>query len=161
MRGGMPAQPDAPRFRAYLERAEGRAVLHMGREDWIAVRGQNTDAALIDITRTPLASLAKDATLVASYVLRLSPVTSEVRIVRLDPPDAPDLYNVDKYAIWEDLPSHPCFESIIRAASTEDNANLREYLKRTVFLVKREPDVEHHQSEIPAVVRVLLRGQSA
>lgn len=132
----------------------------MAREDRIAVRGQSTDAALIDITRTPMARLATDATLVASYALKLSPVTSEVGIVRLDPPDAPNVYNVDKYAVWEDLPSHPSFDRIIRAASTEDNANLREYLKRTVFFVKRRPDAEHHQPEIPPVVRMLLQRQA-
>ncbi len=132
----------------------------MAREDWIAVRAQTTDAVLIDITRTPMARLATDASLVASYALKLSPVVSEVGIIRLDPKDAPNVYNVDKYTVWEDLPSQPGFDRIIQAASTEDNANLREYLKRTVFLVKREPDAEHHQPEIPPVVRVLLRSES-
>jgi hypothetical protein len=69
----------------------------MAREDWIAVRAQTTGAVLIDITRTPMARLATDASLVASYALKLSPVVSEVGIIRLDPEDAPNVYNVDKY----------------------------------------------------------------
>lgn len=156
----MSRQPDAPRFRAYFERAEGRPVFHMPREDWIAVCDQSAGAAVIDIARTPMARVATDATLVASYALRLSPVTSEVGIVRFDSSDAPNVYNVDKYTVWEDLPNHPNFGGIIQAASTEDNANLREYLKHSVFLVKREPDKEPHQPEMPSALRLQAQRRS-
>jgi hypothetical protein len=132
----------------------------MPSSDWAAISGQSADAVLIDITKTPMGGVASDATVVAAYAQRSSTATAEVAIVRLDPSDAPNIYNVDKYLVWEDLPSHHNFSQIIQAASTEDNQNLRDYLKRNVFIVKLEPDAEHHRLEVPNTVRLLLPGRS-
>ncbi len=148
---------DAPRFRAYLEYAERRPVLHMPRKDWNDLKVSSTGTALIDIEKTPVRGVTSNASVVAAYGLKFSAATAEVGVIRLDLADSPNIYNTDKYVVWEDLPSHGSFTSMVNAASTEDNDNLREYLHENVFFVKLKPDDEHHRSELPNTIQMLLK----
>ncbi len=150
----------APRFRAYFEHAEGRPVGHMLRDAWNALDVSSSQTVLIDIERTPLGGVASDASVVAAYGHRFSTATAEIGVIRYDAGDAPNVYNTDKYLIWEDLPSHQSYGQIVTAASTADNQNLRQYLRENVFLVKQEPDDEHHQPELPDTIRILLHPSS-
>ena len=152
--------PEAPRFLAYFERAEGRPVLHMPRDQWNAMNVSSTGTVLLNLAALPMGGVASKASVVATYGARYSSVTAEVGIIRLDPADAPNIYNTDKYVVWEDLPSHQSFAGIVRAASTEDNQNLRDYLRANVLLVKHEPDREHHRPDLPGTVKVLLNRRS-
>ena len=147
---------DAPRLKAYLEYAERRPVLHMKRDAWDELDVTSTTTCLIDVGQTPMARTAHEASVVAAYGRRFSSATAEVGIVRLDPDDKPDIYNTDKYLVWVDLPSHSSFSQMVSAASTEDNENLREFLRENVFFVKQDPDDEHRRSDLPPTVRVLL-----
>ena len=153
-------RPQAPRFRAYFEHIEQRPVLHMSRSQWDQIASASSDPILIDVSRTPMGGVSSQASVVAAYAQRYSTATSELGIVRMDIKDAPKPYNVDKYTVWEDIPSHRSFREIVRAASTEDNQNLRSYLAANVFFVKRDPDSEHHSAAPPPVVTLLLEGES-
>ena len=93
---------DAPRFRAFFEYAEGLPVVHMSRSDWEDLNVSSTRTALIDITRTPLASVANQASVVAAYGRQYSDATAEVGVIRYDPADKPEPYNTDKYEVWLD-----------------------------------------------------------
>ena len=119
----------------------------------------SSETVLIDIDKTPMAGVASDASVVATYGQRFSSATAEVGVIRQDLGDAPNIYNTDKYEVYEDLPSHRSFKDIIAAASTGDNENLREYLQQTVLFVKQDPDEEHHRSELPATIKMLLNPQ--
>jgi hypothetical protein len=152
---------DAPRFRAYFEYAERRPVIHMPRADWDALRVSSSETALIDIAKTPIGKVASDASVVAAYGQRFSTATAEVGVIRLDMADAPNIYNTDKYLVWEDLPSHTSFSQIVAAASTEDNSNLRQYLRENVFIVKQDPDSEHRRAELPNTIKLLMNPSSA
>ena len=153
----MTGSPSAPRFRAYFEHAEGRPVLHMHREDWTALQ-VGEQPRLINVEETPMAGVSSNASVVATYARQYSTATSQVALVRYDPKDSPEPYNVDNYMVWEDLPSHSSFTSMVQGASTEDNANLRSYLRENVFLVKLPPDPDsHHLGELPACAEVLFQ----
>jgi hypothetical protein len=43
------------------------------------------------------------------------------------------------------------------SASTEDNLNLRDYLKHYVFLVKEDPGPDHWLSAVPPTVLTITR----
>ena len=152
----MTEQLSAPRFVAYLEHVEGKPVLHMPRSDWSSMQVQTEAPVLIDVNHTPMAGISSNASIVAAYAQRFSSATAEVGITRIDLQDAPNIYNTDKYEVWEDLPSHQSFQQIISAASTEDNENLRQCLGDNVFFVKQDPDDEHQLPDPPATVRFLL-----
>ena len=132
----MTDRTSAPRFRAYLQHVENKPVLHMPSSNWSSLQVETDVAVLIDINETPLAGISSNASIVAAYAQRFSDATVEVGITRIDLQDAPNIYNTDKYQVWEDLPSHQSFRQIISAASTEDNDNLRQYLGENVFFVK-------------------------
>ena len=151
---------DAPRLKAYLHYASGHPVLSMARRDWASMTSASPGTTLVDITKTPLAAVASDASVVASYAHRYGPARAQVGVIRLDPKDAPNIYNTDKYEVWENLPSHPHFATMLSAASTENNQNLRDYLAATVFLTKVPPDVGHQSPELPATVQILLQKPS-
>ena len=135
-------------------------VIHMRRADWAGLNTASTGTVLVDIRRTPLANVASDASLVATYAHRYGPSKVQVGVVRLDLQDAPDIYNTDKYEVWEDLSSHPQFSAMVSAASTENNQNLRTYVAESVFLTKLEPDDEHRRPDLPGTIKILLNEPS-
>jgi hypothetical protein len=151
---------DAPRLEGYLQYGLDRPVIHMRRHDWASITTTSTGTVLVDILRTPLAEVATDASVVATYAHRYGPSKVQVGVIRLDLKDAPDIYNTDKYEVWEDLTNHPRFTNLVAAASTQDNQNLRDYLAETVFLTKLAPDSEHRRPDLPATLRILLREPS-
>ena len=151
---------EAPRLKAYLEYASESPVLHMSRRDWTGMNPASTGTVLVDILRTPFAKVASDASLVAAYAHRYGRSQVQVGVIRLDLKDAPNIYNTDKYEVWEDLTHHPSFASLVSAASTQDNQNLRTYLGETVFFTKLAPDAEHHRPELPPTVKLLLEQPS-
>jgi hypothetical protein len=60
----MSFSPSAPRFTAYLQRVEGRPVLHMPRSESTSAY-TSTGPALINIEQLPMSRVASDATTVA------------------------------------------------------------------------------------------------
>lgn len=147
---------EAPRFKAYFKHADDRPVVHMSRVNWDSFDFSSTGTVILDIEKTPLSSVAQEATVVVAYANHFTEASVEVGVVRLDYDDDPEIYNIDKYTAWIDMPSHPEFESIVDAASTEDNQNLRDYLAGTVFFVKREPDKDHHRAELWQSLKILI-----
>ena len=151
---------DAPKLQAYLQYGLDRPVLHMRRRDWASITTASTGTVLVDILRTPMADIASDASVVAAYAHRYGPAKVQVGVIRLDLKDAPNIYNTDKYEVWEDLTNHPHFANLVADASTRDNQNLRRYLAETVFLTKLPPDSEHWRPDVPATVKILMREPS-
>ena len=156
-----PPQSKELRFSAYLERAENRTVLRMRRAAWKVLKPRQGEPVLIDVSLTPMADVAKDATVVAATAHCISSSGVEVAIYRYDPNDVKP-YNKDLYSVWEDLPSHSCYHSIVAAASTEDNENLRAFLSNNVFIVSQSKKGDHWLSkeELPSVVEAIIQVRS-
>lgn len=154
----MTGDPDAPCLRAYLRNWRGQSILAMPRSDWSTLGAHSETTVAIDVQSTPLRGVASNASVVAAVARRFSNATGEITIYRYDERDQPTPINEDRYEVWLDLPSHTSFNDMIRAACTECNASLREYLKDTAFLVKRSPGPEHWLRELPATVQVVVRS---
>src|SRR5262245_58873192 len=112
---------DAPRFRAYWENIEGRSVLTMARSDWSSMATVFGKPVQIDVARTPMAQVARDAPVIAAVAEQFSTATGQVSIFRLDAQDAPTPINLDKYTVWTDLRAHRRLSDMISRASTSDN----------------------------------------
>ena len=150
------APAEAPRFRMYLEHVEGRSVLTMSRPEWDSLSGGLGNPVLIDVQRTPMGAVASDASVVAAVAQRYSEATAEVVIYRYDQRDQPTPYNLDKYTVWVDLPSHSSFSQMIAGASTKDDANFRQFLSENVFFVGQGHGPDHWLPELPASVRSII-----
>jgi hypothetical protein len=143
--------PKAPRFHAYLERVENRSVLIMPRIEWQKIKPVERTPVPVEITDTPMAAVAQRASIVATVAVQFSS-SPEIHIYRYDQRDAPNVYNLDRYSVWEDLPSSRSYEQIVAAASTNDDENLRSFMRENVFLVKLSPGPDHWLPTLPSSV---------
>ena len=140
--------PHAPRFCAYFDRLEGRHVMRMLRADWVRI--QAGDMVQVDLSGTPMAGVAVGSRVKAAVAERHSDGQTVVDVYRYDPKDHPTPINLDRYRVWEHLPPHRDYKSMVSAASTEDNDNMRSFLQDHVFLVKADVDpIEHHLPDLP------------
>jgi hypothetical protein len=80
-----------------------------------------------------------------------------IEIYRTDSKDAPTPINMDSYLVLEDPVGRWDLLAIGNAASTEDNQNLRDYLRSYVFLVKEAPGVDHWLPALPDKVLSVVR----
>jgi hypothetical protein len=149
------AIPEAPNFQAYLHRVEGRPVLRMLRSDWRALLGQEGQPVAIDVRQTPMARVASQG--VVAIAEAHSSGVSRIEIYRTDSKDAPTPINMDSYLVLEDPVGRWDLLAIGNAASTEDNQNLRDYLRSYVFLVKEAPGVDHWLPALPDKVLSVVR----
>src|SRR5207247_577116 len=70
-------------------------------------------------------------------------------VVRRDEGNAPNIYNTDSHDVIEDLPAHPAWPRVIEITGAKDTSELRQRVRRPVFLVEtRRPD--HHSPQVPA-----------
>lgn len=149
-------EPKAPRLHAYFQRTQRRSILTMARSEWEALGVKRSTLVEIDVRWTPMGTLATEASVVATVAQQFSSARAEVAIYRCDQKDQPTPVNVDHYLVWLDLGSDQSLPGMIAAASTEDNENLREYLRRNVFLVKQNAGLDHWLPELPASVRAII-----
>jgi hypothetical protein len=155
-RSALPRPPEAPRFQAFLHRVEGgRPVLRMTRVAWEAIRGRDGLPVEIDVKQTPLGQVG--AQVAAAIARPHASGISRIEVYRFDPKDAPTPYNLDRYLVLENIAGRWDLEAIGNSASTEDNQNLRDYLRRYVFLVKEDAGPDHWLPELPATVLSIIR----
>ncbi|KPK89947.1 hypothetical protein AMJ80_09050 [bacterium SM23_31] len=151
----------APRFKSYLEHKAGRRIFVWAKAEWQAVKPYFGSPILLDINNTPIASVSEDAIVVAAAAQEVSSTGVGIAIYRFDPND-PKPYNVDRYGVWEDLPSRCDFKSIVNAASTSANQNLFNSLNQNVFLVQLDKGPSHWLSseELPIEVKLVIKEQN-
>lgn len=148
---------DNIRLRLYWQRVEETSVLTMRREDWNTVVGSLGVPVAFDVSSTPMASITKVSSVIASVAYQFDQSTARIQVFRSDPQDAMPV-NQDEYDVWTDLRSHPKFDEMITAASTENNENLKTYCRENVFLVKRKPGPDHWLSTLPSSVSLILKS---
>jgi|SRR3990172_2436610 len=148
---------DAPRFRAFWEHVDGRSVLTMSRSDWSGLSVRMGQPVRIDVDRTPMAQVAKQAHVVRALAEQRSGATAQIAIIRYDEKDAPTPYNQDKYTVWLDVLRHPSVNHMISAASTELNQNFVDFAAQNVFIIKQDPSRDHWLPSIPGSATTVVR----
>ena len=88
----------------------------------------------MNIEELPMSDVVNDAIVIATTAQEITSSKLGIAIYRYDVGD-PKPFNVDKYAVWEDLPSHYVFEDIVSESSTNINENLIDTLNKFVFIV--------------------------
>jgi hypothetical protein len=146
----------APRIEAYVKKLEGRTVLEMKRNDWKRLNIDSTAPVRLNVRDTPMASVAQTSSLLACTAHRMASGLPIVNIYRDDPKDASTPINKDTYSVIEDITQRSDFGDIVRAASTQDDPNLRQYLSERVYLVKQNPGTDHWLPVLPDDVSILI-----
>ena len=140
---------DSDRIRYSLEHIIARSVVTFPRSEWSRlVEPTGTPTRLVSAP-PPLSRVAIDAKVLlvaASGVVNDDP---GIDIVRHDPADAPYIYNIDHYAVIENLHLHPTYRKVLRVAGVPESAALGSYLRDNVFMVGPYQLDYHHVIEIP------------
>jgi hypothetical protein len=131
----------------------------MSRSDWERLVQHQNGPVEIDISDTPLASIAYHAKIVGSFAERLEEGQVIITIFRDDPKDAPNNINVDKYEIWEYVYSHIDYEKTVISADTDDDYALRSFLDDYVFIIPIEKGIGHHLPDVPAIYKAILENK--
>jgi hypothetical protein len=155
----VPQSHQASRFHAYLEHIEDRSVFTFPRLEWDKLKLHEGNAVPIDVDRTPMSRVASSASVIAAVAAKFSTGDAQIHVYRRDPQDAPTPVNLDKYTVWEQLPTHLNYKQMVAAASTDDDQNLRDYLSDNVFLVKDEAGPDHWLPCLPASVMAIFAQQ--
>ena len=111
----------------------------------------------IDLSGTPIAGVTRDSRVEAVVAVRESGTEVVIEVYRNDPKDAPTPINLDRYRVWERLPPHRDFVSIVNESTTDDDANTRGFIEEYVFLVKDEVDRGHWLAEVPPHVKAVVQ----
>ena len=139
-----------------LQRCENSSVLTMATSEWNSAVSVCDKYVELEISLTPMSEVARNATLLASVAIRHSTGTGQVEIYRDDPRDAPRNVNGDFFTVIENIEQHPRFDRIVSDASTEMNANLRNFIQNTVFLIPQPKDERHWSTGLPAHVIAVM-----
>ena len=151
-----------PRFLAHFEHVEGRSVFAMSRRDWTSFGVSAGSPVQSDVACTPISNVAQSAFVIAATAVTLSAPADQIHIYRWDPVDAPSPINLDKYSVWVDLSAHPDYGTLVKAASANDDKELRSFLCEHVFIAyvstyARAPD----NRDPPALTLGLLHALRA
>ena len=133
----------------------------MSRNEWEAVKPVFGKPVKLDIAKTPMANIAKDASILATVAARSSDQTPKIDIYRHDEKDQPTPINKDTYIVIEDILGRPDYHELVTKSSTSDSPELRYFLKTNIGLVKAEPSNDHWLPELPSSVLCILESSAS
>lgn len=153
----------APRFESYINRSHfgDRSVFTWPKNQWDAISGPPEQTVLLDVTETPMSSVAAQASVLACEAMKYASSDGRILIYREDLADGSTPINKDSYSVWqgESLKSLPNIEQLALACGTSADPNLYRFLEENVFVVKEEPGNDHWLSELPESVQIKLQKE--
>jgi hypothetical protein len=148
------------KFQHYLNKVEGRRFLWMSRDEWEAAKPLFGKPVKIDISKTPMANVAKDASILATVAVHSSVGNARIDIYRYDKQDQPTPVNKDSYIVMENIIDRPDYHQLVIKSSTSDSPELRGFLKSNVGLVKTGYSDDHWFTELPSSVLCVIEKSS-
>jgi hypothetical protein len=126
----------------------------MKRPEWEQRVGMaQGQVAPVELTMTPIARVASEGCVLAAVAVRISETRVVIEVYRHDPKDAPTPVNVDRYSVCESFPPDLDYAAIVSLASTEDNANLRDFVGDSVYFRREEIGPGHWLADLPPHVK--------
>lgn len=144
-----------PRFLYRLESIEGHRIHSMPIENWNSIQSDYGVPIKINVEDTPMSNITRDATVIAAVATRHIDKPAEIDIYREDEKDELPI-NKDTYIVLENIPARADYHKIIEEVSTCDNNSLRDYLNRSVFLVKKDNTEDHWLPDLPSQVSIVI-----
>ena len=141
------------RIKYACENVIGTSVVTFAFDDWAGAVRSDGELTVLDQIPGPLSSITHNATVVAAVASGICVTSPGIDIVRLDPKDAPYIYNIDNYSVIENLPQHPCYGEILDTAKVSDSEGLQFELKNNVYIVKNGPTDQHWTDSIPSYIQ--------
>jgi len=105
--------------------------------------------------------VAKTAPIIACTAEKTLVSEGSISIIRFDEADEPTPYNTDRYKVLrgESIQRRPDFKDMVLACGTTANANINNYFRQNVFLIKEDPGQDHWLSfaELPGYIKAKIQ----
>jgi hypothetical protein len=137
---------DATRVHYGLVHATGKkhSVAILPKSEWS--RLLRSDGGITELVNLPrvLSNAELRAAEIVSIASGIANPSPGLMIARYDPNDAPNVINVDRYTVIENLVEHPIYFRTLSIAGVSDTPEIRDSLRNCVFFVKEQPDPNFH-----------------
>ena len=142
------------RLQYAIEWISGRPVVAMRREDWESKINLDGQPTRVESLGPPLENVMTCASSVVVAASGYSNPDPGITVARLDPKDAPFIWNRDQYTAIQTLTQHEDYALFVKAANVPDSRELQAALEHYVFIVKwKAQEVpEHWAKEIPQII---------
>jgi hypothetical protein len=138
------------RIKYALAQVEDHEVVIMRRDAWhrlVRDTGETTQFAGAPSPYSRVMSQAAVVTVAGSGIINPSP---GMDIVRYEERDAPYVYNIDHYTVFENFPEHPQYHRVLAAAGVRETEDLHSALAENVLIVGPVKLENHHWvTELP------------
>jgi hypothetical protein len=132
----------------------------MRKDEWAKFALQIGTPVEIEIDSTPLHRLVTAVDIVGTFAQINEDGSILITLVRKDPDDAPNFFNVDKYDVWHNGPLHAEYLRVVAQSSTSDDAALRGFLADYVMIIPLDKDDDHHLPDVPAIFKAILKNDN-
>lgn len=142
---------DVERLRHAAKHVVDDSMVMMHRRDWEGLIRRDGAPTLVTSIGSPFSGLDREASVVAIAASGYMNPDPGMSVARYDPPDYPNVINMDQYTAIQTLGSHPQFTAISGVAGISSSDSLRRLMDDFVFIFKREPEkiADHHRPNLP------------
>ena len=150
----MSLSPKETRIIAALEHLTSEnSVMVISLADWqklVREDGMPTVIERMFGSANGIMQMASLVTVAGSGIVNQNP---GIAAVRLDENDAPNIYNIYHFKVFENLPDHQIYKQATEMAGVEDDEELRSALRDNVFIVSDKRENEHWYEQIPEQIK--------
>lgn len=142
------------RLRRAFERRRRTSVKVIPRSEWVSALRHRGEPTSLPGPLSPYALGLADVS-VAAVAASTYPAVSlpGYHHVRIDPADAPNVFNTDSYDAIDDLSREKDYRDICRIAGLTSRSVSRRSLRQYVFLLGPKKRHDHHSPEVPPDIR--------
>jgi len=139
-----------------LKHHADKGVLSVDKYTWSQFKSAGLSSGCTLYFKDPPAGLARISSQATVIGVELSNNPTELNsldVVRLDSKDAPKIYNLDQYKVYESPCLATAYPAILSKYGIEDSPELREQLEDHVLLIGPYKDIpNHHTSGVTATL---------
>lgn len=141
------------RFLYALEKVTDKSVFIVEQVDWEKIVDSNGEPIKLRKVPASISGLLSMASLVMAAGSGIYNPAPGIDIVRFDPSDAPYVFNIDHYTVFENFTNASHYQDSLRVARIEESEELNKYIQLHVFVVGPYQQDDHWVEEIPRQIR--------
>lgn len=141
------------RFHYALEKITDKSVFIIEQADWERIVDSNGEPVKLGKVPVSISGLISMASLVMAAGSGIYNPAPGIDIVRSDPSDAPYVFNIDHYTVFENFSNASHYQDVLRVAQIKESEELNQFIQAHVFIVGPYQLDDHWVAEIPRKIR--------
>ncbi len=136
-----------------LEKVTDKSVFIIERSEWERIIDNNGEPIKLRKVPASISGLTSMASIVMAAGSGIYNPSPGIDIVRSDPNDAPYVFNIDHYTVFENFTYASHYQDTLRVARIEESEELNIFIQSHVFVVGPYQQDDHWVEEIPIHIR--------